>query len=412
MKKLLQGDCSWAIQKLILGWIVDTVAKTLSLPPHKVERLQEILNSLPATKKRISIRKWHKVLGELRSMSLALPGSRGLFSELQLALQQKKKGRVNLQKGLHGILDDFRYLLKDISNRPTRIAELIPLAPSLQNYHDASGTMAGGVLLPSAHAIHRHPSKAPVIWRCFFPTSIQKELVTDKNPNGSITNSDLELMAAVISNDAAAQNFNVQERTILSHTDNSPTMYWLRKGSTTSNSARAHLLRAQALHQRFHRYVAQIDFIPGVENSISDLPSRSAHLTDNELLHFFDSHFPQPRSWRLWTPPQKLLSALTSCLHRKTFNMESLLHEPRKCPATGPIGAPSAPSSYPSIPIYQLSKTLLPSFKSLQRDFGTVVYPTSGDQFAQEQLRMPYGRLDKRSAIWGPRTLAPTCKAK
>ena len=344
-------------------------------------------------------------------MAIALPGSRGLFSELQLALKQKKKGRVNLNKGLHSVLNDFRWLLNDISTRPTRIAELVPVAPSIKTYHDASGTMAGGVLLPSATVLHRHPSKAPIVWRYTFPPSIQKELITESNPSGSITNSDLELTAGIISNDAAAQNFDIRERTILNHTDNSPTMYWLRKGSSTSNSARAHLLRAQALHQRFHRYVAQIDFIPGIDNVISDLPSRSSHLTDQQLLQFFNSNFPQPVSWRLWTPPSELTSVMTSCLHRKTFDMESLLHVPTKCLPAGNIGAPSV-QPYPSTPIYPLSKTLSPSSKSLQKDTEKVNYPISGQQFDPRQLRMPYGRLAKRSAIWGPRTRVRMHKAK
>ena len=36
---------------------------------------------------RIATKRWHKLLGELRSMVLALPGARGLFSTLQMAFQ-------------------------------------------------------------------------------------------------------------------------------------------------------------------------------------------------------------------------------------------------------------------------------------------------------------------------------------
>lgn len=62
---------------------LDTVNMTVTLPPHRVERLAEILASIPLDQKRTSVRKWHKVLGELRSMSLALPGARHLFSHMQ-----------------------------------------------------------------------------------------------------------------------------------------------------------------------------------------------------------------------------------------------------------------------------------------------------------------------------------------
>ena len=75
LKKLEKGDFLWSTIKVILGWIIDTVTMTIQLPPHRIERLSEILSSIPVTQKRTSVRKWHKVLGELRSMSLALHGA-------------------------------------------------------------------------------------------------------------------------------------------------------------------------------------------------------------------------------------------------------------------------------------------------------------------------------------------------
>lgn len=151
LKKLRKGDCSWSTVKLVLGWIIDTATMTIQLPPHRVERLAEILASIPLTQKRTSVKKWYKVLGELRSMSIALPGSRNIFSHMQSALSVKKGNRVTLDKGVHSALEDFRFILKDISKRPTRIAELVPLLASAMGHHDASGTGAGGVWFPSTH---------------------------------------------------------------------------------------------------------------------------------------------------------------------------------------------------------------------------------------------------------------------
>ncbi len=39
VKKLLQGDAAWSTQKTILGWDIDTFAGTVSLPPHRLDRL-------------------------------------------------------------------------------------------------------------------------------------------------------------------------------------------------------------------------------------------------------------------------------------------------------------------------------------------------------------------------------------
>ena len=140
---------------------------TIQLPPHRIERLSEILSSIPVTQKRTSVRKWHKVLGELRSMSLALPGAQNLFSHMQLALSKKLKGRVALNKGVYHALDDFRWMLADIENRPTRIAELVPLlASAAERHHDVSGLGAGGVWFPADHLVPREGFEhQPVVWR-------------------------------------------------------------------------------------------------------------------------------------------------------------------------------------------------------------------------------------------------------
>ena len=74
-----QGDATWTTSKVILGWLIDTTAKTITLPPHRIARLREILESIAPDQRTIATKDWRKVLGELRSMSIALPGSVGLF---------------------------------------------------------------------------------------------------------------------------------------------------------------------------------------------------------------------------------------------------------------------------------------------------------------------------------------------
>jgi hypothetical protein len=138
LKKLDKGDASWKTRQTILGWDVDTEQKTIALPPHRIARLKELLDSIPAHQRRIGVTKWHNMLGELRSMSIALPGSRGLFSHLQAALSKKHGSRVPLTAEVHQALADFRWILNHIAERPTRIVELVPLLPSALGYHDAS----------------------------------------------------------------------------------------------------------------------------------------------------------------------------------------------------------------------------------------------------------------------------------
>ena len=99
--------------------------------------------------------KWHRVLGELRSMALSLSGARGLFSQMQEALCQVKCKRVTLSTGVHEALEDFKWLAEDLANWPTRMYELVPLRPSVDGYKDASGYICGGVVLPGPTSIPR-----------------------------------------------------------------------------------------------------------------------------------------------------------------------------------------------------------------------------------------------------------------
>jgi hypothetical protein len=121
---MVKGDATWTAVKTVLGWILDTVAKTISLPAHRLSRLHELLASVSSSQKRISLRKWQQLLGELRSMATAIPASIGLFSALQEALKHKTTGGhlVRLTRHTHAFLEDFRWLADDVTSRPTSIS--------------------------------------------------------------------------------------------------------------------------------------------------------------------------------------------------------------------------------------------------------------------------------------------------
>ena len=69
-------------------------------------------------------------------------------------------------------------------------------------------------------------SNRPVVWRNQWPDCIKKQLVTPDNPNGTITNSDLELAGGLLHLQALIQYCDVRERTILSKTDNLSALFW------------------------------------------------------------------------------------------------------------------------------------------------------------------------------------------
>lgn len=98
IKKLMKKDCSWETQKVLLGWVVNTISQTIHLPDHRIQNLKDIPYSIPSSQKRISVDKWHSIVGELRSMALALPGARNLFSHMQYALKTKKRPESSTKK--------------------------------------------------------------------------------------------------------------------------------------------------------------------------------------------------------------------------------------------------------------------------------------------------------------------------
>jgi hypothetical protein len=98
-----------------------------------------------------------------------------------------------LTKTLHGFLEDFRWLAKDLNSRPTQLAELIPdQAPLTSGACDAAGTGMGGV-----HFVPTSDKIIPLMWRQPFPPWIRDRLSSFKNLNGDITNSDLELAGSI-----------------------------------------------------------------------------------------------------------------------------------------------------------------------------------------------------------------------
>ena len=117
---------------------------------------------------------------------------------MQEALRHVNRKRFTLTRGVHEALAGFQWLAKDMASLPTRSFELVPLTPTLDGYHNSSGRMCGGVVLPGPSAVPRvlqkQPSAAllsknklaanPIVWRVPYPQDVVDRLVTYKNPGG------------------------------------------------------------------------------------------------------------------------------------------------------------------------------------------------------------------------------------
>jgi hypothetical protein len=103
-KKLHKGDGGWNHRKEVLGWILDTSTGTLELTDRRKARISTIFEELRG-KRRVSVKKWQRIVGELRFMGLAIPGSAGLFGAMQLGLKQADQHRVRITPYLRDHLD-------------------------------------------------------------------------------------------------------------------------------------------------------------------------------------------------------------------------------------------------------------------------------------------------------------------
>lgn len=400
VKKLLKGDAAWATSKVLLGWLVDSLRGTIELPSHRQERLHELVTTYQG-RKRASLKEWRKLLGELRSMAIALPGSAGLFTHMQAALVQAgQNSRIRITKSVRDELADWSWLLASLGERPTSIAEVVKKPAAFHGECDAAKSGMGGLCFSM-----RHPTAAPLLWRSQFPADTQARVVSSDNPTGDITNSDLELAGVVAQNDVMAQAWDTRHCTVNTRSDNSPAVGWTLRGSVSREGPVAYLLRLFSLHRRAYRYTVAIEHLSGHLNRMADDCSRLWNLTDSQLLEYFNSHYPQDRPWRMCHLRPEMRSALTSALRSKRSSPASWSNGPKPTRRYGATsGSPTAGNSA-SGPSSTESKIPCQYYKSSSGAYELDDSPTKESQYAHVLQKHISGRSVRRSPGWASKTL-------
>ena len=397
-KKLLQGDASWKTTGTILGWLIDTVAGTVRLPPHRLERLHTLLASF-MHHKTATLAQWHRLLGELRSMVLALPGGEGLFSPLQAELQRHRplspqRSFLLSDATLH-CLQQWLLLAHSLTNRPTAIADLVPGPPHFIGACDASGDGMGGVWLPSSFAA----DPTPIVWRYRFPPEITAALVSSSNPSGTINNSMLELIATIAHEAILCALPTPHPFTVLSGSDNTSAVAWLRRASLTTEGPLSSLLHLRARLRRANRLNATVASVPGVDNVLADFASRSFDLSDPVFLSTFQTRFPLQPSWTLHQLRPDFASFMTSSLLPGKPPVALCLPEADPLLPCGLSGAPSAPNlvrthSYNDLP------TRYPSCRSSPFAIAGASFLPAALQLKSARWKKPFVPLGRRSPHW------------
>ena len=245
----------------------------------------------------------------------------------------------------------------------------------------------------------------PIVWRARFLDHIRRQVVSDANPKGTVTNSDLELAATIAQHDVTAAHHLPTPGCIFTATDNTPALAWQRKGSTTTTGPAAYLLRIQALHQRRHAYTTQLAHITGEANTMADDASQRWDLDDSAFLTHFALSFPQATPWTMHRLPPAMLSSLVSALRMKEPDLGSYL-PPGTQPTEPGRSGPTSARSYTSIPFCRPSTILSPSSRSMRTRCATGPLPAVVNPSGLQQLIPPSATWGRRVPYWGLRTLA------
>jgi hypothetical protein len=216
--KVLKGDATLQTKKRLLGWDIDSENLTIQLPPHRQERLQDLIHTF-LQKKVTTHKQWQKLLGELRSMTLALHSSNLLFSLLQHLLKGNRR-RMRIPRLAKIALHDWQHMLSTLAKHPMPITAIVPHAPHYYGATDASADGMGGWWVPTTLSTDSQPT----IWRQPFPDNVRQALATSDN-QGTLNNSELDLAAAVLGHDLLLNTTPWHLYCSILHPSSRPTSY-------------------------------------------------------------------------------------------------------------------------------------------------------------------------------------------
>ncbi len=186
-KKLLQGNGHFELKKDMIGFSFDGVKRMVHLPPAKA--LAYIKKKCILRQKSVPLKTLQGVVGKVRHASIILPAARGFFMPINVAMRGSPKSvGLGAYSDVQAALEDMCTLLHLLLSRPTHVRELVPDMPHYVGHHDVATAGAGGVWFSL------NDDMPPFVWWSAFPPDIESAVVSDDNPDGRLTNSDLELV--------------------------------------------------------------------------------------------------------------------------------------------------------------------------------------------------------------------------
>ena len=120
-------------------------AHLLPLSPRQQEKVSAALAAVPRKARTTPLRKWHKLLGLLQSITLAVAGLRGMSTRVKHDLKRAAGRHVKLTVDVYDELNAWRKLVSSLAIRPTHFHELETFSPTWIGTTDVSGSGMGRV---------------------------------------------------------------------------------------------------------------------------------------------------------------------------------------------------------------------------------------------------------------------------
>ena len=180
----------------------------------------------------IPFNEFQSVISKIRHVFISIPCGKGLLTPCNMVIRGDPKViHLHKHKLLLEAISNCRTLLRESTLAPTKCIELVAGWLDFVGVKDASGYGVGSVMFGELEKC------APTVSRFEWPEDRKANLVSEHNPTGGITNSDLEmaglLMLWLVMEDV--YDFKSGAHAAL-FSDNQPTVSWVdRLVSKSSN---------------------------------------------------------------------------------------------------------------------------------------------------------------------------------
>jgi hypothetical protein len=198
-----------------------------------------------------------------------------------------------------------------------------------------------------------------------WPDDIRDNVISESNPTGTLTNSDVELAAILIHHLVLERAMALRHVKTVTFSDNSPAVAWVSKMTTRAElDVSYNLLRGISMRQRVtgsvkpevrhveHDYNVPADIASrrvtgttGNESYMNEPSTGLANVSDVHFVKYFNSRFPlsQNFSWQLVHPAPDLLCKVISTLRGRHSSLQQWTTKPEL--RAGPGGPPTVPPS-------------------------------------------------------------------